>query len=165
MLIYTIGYGNRAIADFIDLLRRYRVELLVDTRSVPYSRFRPAYRKQALQAKVEQAGVGYLYLGDALGGRPKDPQCYVEDESGERVVDPARMVARPDFITGLDRVVSGCQQGLIQALMCAELRPQDCHRSRVLAPELEARGLEVLHIDEQGDLKTQMEVRGWFANT
>ncbi len=44
------------------------------------------------------------------------------------------------------------------------LRPDQCHRSWMLAPPLEARGIEVLHIDEQGAIKTQAEVRGWFGN-
>jgi hypothetical protein len=34
----------------------------------------------------------------------------------------------------------------------------------MLAPELEARGFEVLHIDHNGELRTQQEVRGWFGN-
>jgi uncharacterized protein (DUF488 family) len=164
MLIYTIGYGSRSIRNFLDLLRRYRVELLVDTRSAPYSRFQPDFRKHALQAHVEGAGIRYLYLGEALGGRPTDPQCYLTGADGTRTVDPARVVARPNFITALDQLVAGCQQAVCQALMCAELRPQDCHRSRLLAPQLEARHVEVLHIDEWGELKTQQEVRGWFGN-
>lgn len=33
--IYTIGYGNRSMEDFIQLLKRYQIEYLIDVQSVP----------------------------------------------------------------------------------------------------------------------------------
>ena len=159
MLIYTIGYGNRPIGDFLDLLRRYGVECLVDTRSLPYSRFRPDFRKKALQEHLEKNGFQYLYLGEALGGKRIDAECYVDG-----VLDMARLTAREDFRAAIGQVAAEAQAGRHLVLMCAELRPDQCHRSWMLAPEMESRGFEVLHIDERGELKTQAEVRGWFGN-
>jgi hypothetical protein len=60
--IYTIGYGGRPISDFIDLLRQYGIRRLVDIRSLPTSRFRPDYRKAALQAHLEGAGIEYIFM-------------------------------------------------------------------------------------------------------
>ncbi len=159
MFTYTIGYGNRAVGDFIELLRRYQVECLIDTRSVPYSRFRPAFRKKALQEHLAQASIDYLYLGDALGGKLIEAECYVDG-----VLDMERVFGRESFQQALAQVEQSVRQGHRLALMCAELRPDQCHRSWMLAPPLEARGIEVLHIDEQGQLKTQQEVRGWFKD-
>jgi uncharacterized protein (DUF488 family) len=148
MPIYTIGYGNRPITDFLALLRHYAVDVLVDTRSVPYSRFRPAYRKQAFQAHLHAAGFEYRYLGDVLGGKHVDPSCMVNGE-----IDLACLVALPAFRAGLAQIEAILRAGRTPAVMCAELRPETCHRYWMLTPPLVERGNEVLHIDEHGGLK------------
>jgi uncharacterized protein (DUF488 family) len=157
MTIYTIGYGNRSIGDFIDLLKHYSIQLLVDTRSIPYSRFQINFRKQALQKHLENAGMAYLYLGDVLGGKKVDPDCLVNGKP-----DLDLLLMKESFRGGLDQVEAKSSSGTILALMCAELRPESCHRAWMLAPALETRGLECLHIDEHGGLKTTQEVSGWF---
>jgi uncharacterized protein (DUF488 family) len=158
MQIFTIGYGNRAISDFLDLLRHYSIQLLVDTRSIPYSRFQVNFRKQALQKHMEGAGVGYLYLGEALGGKKVDPDCLVNGKP-----DLNCLLKKESFVAALDQVAAQSSSGVLLALMCAELRPESCHRAWMLAPALESRGFEVLHIDERGSLKTTREVTGWLG--
>jgi uncharacterized protein (DUF488 family) len=158
MVIYTIGYGNRAIGDFIELLRRFGVQTLVDTRSVPYSRFRPAYRRKALEQHLTEAGISYLYLGDELGGKLVDPNCVVDG-----AVDLDCLMAKESFRAALAQVEDGARGGETLALMCAELRPESCHRAWMLAPLLIRNNLEVLHISETGSLKSQDDVTGFFA--
>lgn len=147
MPVYTIGYGNRSIADFLALLRHYGIDLLVDTRSVPYSRFRPDYRKQAFEAHLRAAGFDYRYLGDVLGGKHVDPAALVDGQ-----LDLPRLYALPAFRAGLDEIEAAVQAGRTPAIMCAEQKPEACHRYWMLTPPLQQRGLEVLHIDEKGAL-------------
>jgi uncharacterized protein (DUF488 family) len=151
MPIYTIGYGNRPIADFMALLRHYAIDLLVDTRSVPYSRFRPDYRKQAFQAHLQAAGFEYRYLGDVLGGKHVDPAAMRDGQ-----LDLPSLYALPAFRAGLDEIEAAALAGRTPALMCAELRPAACHRYWMLAPPLVERGLEVLHIDEFGGIDNKL---------
>jgi hypothetical protein len=40
--VFTIGHGNRAIGEFLTLLRNHAIEILVDVRAHPVSR-RPAF--------------------------------------------------------------------------------------------------------------------------
>jgi uncharacterized protein (DUF488 family) len=42
--------------------------------------------------------------------------------------------------------------------MCAEAKPQSCHRTNLVAEELVARGVSVAHIDEHGDLRSHPEI-------
>jgi uncharacterized protein (DUF488 family) len=42
-------------------------------RSIPYSRRWPQFRREALAAALTSAGVDYVWLGEGLGGRPRDP--------------------------------------------------------------------------------------------
>lgn len=37
MLIHTIGHSTRTLDEFLKLLRRYEVELLLDVRTVPHA--------------------------------------------------------------------------------------------------------------------------------
>jgi ATP-dependent DNA helicase RecQ len=158
MKIYTIGYGSRAITEFIDLLKHYQIDVLIDTRSVPQSRFRPDFRKNAFKAHLEAAGLRYVYLGDVLGGKKVEPDCLLPDGK----IDLACVYAKESFLGGLARIEAEVQGGSVPALMCAEQRPENCHRAWMLAPPLLERGYEVLHIDERGGLKTQVEVLGFF---
>lgn len=78
--LLTLGYGNRQLDDVLALLVAHEVRYLIDVRSVPYSRFNPVFSKDNLATTVEKAGVRYVFMGDALGGRPNDRSCY--DEAG-----------------------------------------------------------------------------------
>jgi len=158
MTIYTVGYGNRAIHDFIDLLRHYGIGVLVDTRSIPYSRFRPDFRKKALQEHLEGSGIEYVYLGEALGGKKVPEECLVDGK-----VELALLEENGVYQQGLAQVIGLVSQNKTVAIMCAEQKPENCHRARMLSPSLIRRGMSVIHIDEKGALKTQEEVMGWFG--
>ena len=77
--IYTIGYGSRSIEQFVEVLQRYKIAYLVDVRSAPYSRYKPEFSKVELASELQRHGIRYLFMGDTLGGRPNDENCYDED--------------------------------------------------------------------------------------
>lgn len=151
--IYTIGYGSRDLETFLADLRRYDIGYVVDVRTAPYSRFKPEYSKDALAAALQAAGIRYLYLGDQLGGRPDDPTCYVDGK-----VDYAQVKTRPFYQAGLARLQQAFAQQLRIALMCSEGKPEQCHRSKLIAASLTALDIPVAHIDETGALKSQADV-------
>lgn len=152
--IYTIGYGNRTIEAFADLLRRYQVEFLIDIRSKPYSKVHPDFSKRTLEILIQQAGFRYVYMGDTLGGMPDDTELL--DDSGH--VDYAKITEKPSFVQGIARLQKAHEQPAAVALMCAELRPEGCHRSRLVGRRLGELGIPVLHIVETGELKPQAQV-------
>ncbi len=142
------------MAAFLDALRVHDIQYLVDVRSAPYSKYKPEFSKDALESHLRTAGIRYVYMGDALGGQPKDPACYGPD--GKVLYDAVK--ARPAFSEGLARLVKARDQGLRVALMCSEGKPEMCHRSKLIGVALGDLGLPVLHIDEAGRLRTQAEV-------
>lgn len=152
--IYTVGYGNRDIADFIALLMRYEIEYLIDTRSVPHSRFRPDFNCNALKLSIEDAGLHYVFMGDQLGGKVKDPACL---RNGK--VDFNLVREQSWFQQGIDRLEAAHQQANRVAVMCAELKPEQCHRFFLIAPALVQRHLPVIHIDEAGEAKAHNDIR------
>jgi uncharacterized protein (DUF488 family) len=151
--IYTIGYGNRSIDAFISLLRQYEIQYLVDIRSQPYSRFHPDFSKAALENSLKQAQVRYIFLGEKLGGKPPDTDCYVNGK-----VDYAVLRAKPWYQQGIQVLRAAWEKQACMTLMCSEQKPQECHRSKLVGNTLRELGIAIAHIDEAGKLKTQEEV-------
>ena len=154
--IYTIGYGNRTMSDFLKLLQDYGIQYLVDLRSQPYSRFKPEFSHRELEQHLKQAGIHYLFMGDTLGGRPDDSDCYLDGNMKSKV-DYTKLREKPFFQEGIRRVQTAWEKRLPVVLMCSELKPEECHRSKLIGTTLEERGIAVAHIDEEGKLKTQAQ--------
>lgn len=142
--IYTIGYGARDIEAFIATLKAHDIEFLVDVRSKPYSRYKPDFSRQQLEAHLQTHGIRYVFMGDTLGGRPTDPSCY--DADGR--VDYAAVARQPFYHEGIARLQKASSQGLAITIMCSEGKPENCHRSHLIARTLTDMSIEVTHIDE-----------------
>jgi uncharacterized protein (DUF488 family) len=151
--IYTIGYGARSVDALIDVLKQNDIAFLIDIRTAPYSRYKPEFSKDALEASLTKAGIRYLYLGDTLGGRPADPDCYVDGK-----VDYARLREKPFYQSGIARLQTAFTQRRRVVLMCSEGRPEECHRSKLIGVTLDSLGIPVCHIDEADQLHTQSAV-------
>lgn len=151
--LYTIGHGNRSIESFLALLERYAIDFLVDVRSQPYSRYNPHFSKDALEASLVQRGLRYVFMGDSLGGRPSDQSCYAAGK-----VDYALVQNKVWYQQGIVRLHTAWEKQLRVSLLCSELKPQDCHRSKLIGNTLLEQDVAVAHIDEDGELKGQDEL-------
>jgi uncharacterized protein (DUF488 family) len=151
--IYTIGYGARTIDDFLTVLDDHRIAYLIDVRSMPYSRFKPEFSRDALKARLTAAGIRYIYLGDRLGGQPNDAACYSD---GKVIYDAVAQL--PAFREGLGRVEQAYRQQLRVVLMCSEGKPEQCHRSKLIGQQLAQLNIPVIHIDENNAPIAQADV-------
>ena len=142
---FTIGHSNHAAEVFLRLLLGQRIEEVVDVRSSPHSRFNPQFNRKRLQAALEEAGLGYAFMGAALGGRPADPRCY--DTEGRVQYD--RIAETEAFREGMGQVRRRAGERRI-ALMCSEKEPLHCHRTLLIARLLTQGGLDVSHILADG---------------
>src|ERR1700683_1304442 len=145
--VYSIGYSNRSIEQFLALLRENSVTAIADVRSQPFSRSNPAFRQDLLRDVLRSAGISYAFLGKELGARAPDEGCYVAGK-----VQYDLLAATSAFQAGLDRIQSGRNLHRI-ALMCAESDPLTCHRCILVARHLSARGVVVRHILEHGSVE------------
>lgn len=146
--LLTVGYGNRELDEVLALLRLHSVRYLIDVRSAPYSRFNPAFSKENLAAAVAQSGARYVFMGDSIGGRPADEACY--DEAGH--VDYLACREHPAFRRGFERLRTAWEQDAGVAIFCSELRPEHCHRTKLIAEAMVAIGVAIEHIDADGTL-------------
>jgi uncharacterized protein (DUF488 family) len=137
--VLTVGYGARGMEAFLDLVCDHGITHLVDVRSRPYSKYWIDFNREALAHRFASGVPRYVDLGEFLGA--------------EALEDAAKVA------TGLDKVVRASQTpDVVVALMCGCLRPMTCHRGRHLAPLLQKRGVEVLHIMENGLAQPHDEV-------
>ena len=132
--------------DFVAALASAGVTHLVDVRTAPYSRFKPEFSREPLAVALEAHGIRYVFMGRDLGGQPGGKPDY------------AQMRLVPAFLEGIARLEAAREAGHRIALMCAEAKPQSCHRTKLVAQELAARGVPVSHIDEHGDLRSHAEI-------
>ena len=151
--ILTIGHSNHSFEDFAALIRRHRVTVVADVRSVPYSRRHPQFNRRALEARLAEESVRYLFLGAELGARTPDPACY--DSEGKVLFH--RLAQTGLFLRGIARVLEEAAHCRL-ALLCAERDPANCHRAILVAPALRKRRASVTHILADGGLVSQEEV-------
>ena len=147
--LYSIGHSNVAVERLIALLEQHSIRMLCDVRSAPYSRYNPQFNREAIAATLHAAGITYRFMGDTLGGKPAD---------GSQP-DYARTAATPGFQHALNQLID-LGRRTPTAFMCGEADYHGCHRHRLIAPELIARGVFVWHImpdggRERGEIEPQ----------
>jgi uncharacterized protein (DUF488 family) len=140
--VFTIGHGLLEREQLLELLRSHGVDTIIDVRSQPHSARAPQFNREALE---RVSGVTYRWM-PALGGRPP---AHLRIE-GTDAPDYERMAREPETRAALDEIAALTSQRSI-ALMCSESRPEECHRSRMLEPELARRGVWVEHILHSGE--------------
>jgi uncharacterized protein (DUF488 family) len=153
--VFTIGHSNLEFAKFVALLGQHRIQAVADVRSSPYSQYNPQFNREMFQRALKEHGVSYVFLGDELGARRSERECYVDDRA-----DYSLIARTPAFNSGIDRVIRGAAKMRL-ALMCSEKDPLDCHRCILVSPRLREHGLQVLHILADGTIESheQAEAR------
>lgn len=151
--VFTIGHSNHTVEHFLDLLKSHAVQVVVDTRSQPYSKYATQFDHEPLKASLQSAGIRYLYLGRELGGRPEGDEFY--DAEGHVQYD--RVAATQLFQEGLSRLEQGVREFRV-AMLCAEENPAACHRRLLVGRVLLDHGVRVDHIRGDGRIQTEDEV-------
>ena len=131
-VVYTLGTSTRTLEEFTALLKHLGVEVVVDVRRFPTSRFEH-FKKEELASSLPEAGIDYCHLGGELGGyRSGGYQAFLATE---------------EFKQGLGKLEEIARERKT-AIVCAERLPWRCHR-RFIGGELERRGWRVIHVIDE----------------
>lgn len=152
--VFSIGHGGRSLDALVAQLQQLGVPFLIDVRSSPYSRYQPEFSREPLGAQLAQRNIRYVFMGDLLGGRPSDPDCY--DEQGK--VNYQNVRQKDFFLRGIERIRTAYAKGTRVCLFCSEGKPWECHRSKLIGWVLQEHGISVEHVVPDGGLRTQDEV-------
>lgn len=153
-MLYTIGHGNRTWNQFSTIVEEHEGKYLIDVRSNPYSKFNTDFNRDSLEYHCKSSGIKYVFLGDSLGGKPRNKDLY--DAHGKADYD----LIRKDlgFRNALVRLQKAAHLNDNVFVMCSELCPSQCHRSKLIGKALVEIGIDPLHIDKRGGKLSQDEV-------
>jgi uncharacterized protein (DUF488 family) len=144
LTIWTIGHSTRAIEEFIDILRGFRIEILVDVRHFPGSRRYPHFNKSALHYALAAVGIRYEHLVELGGRRPAKPDSHNTAWRNPSFRGFADYMETQAFRSGLERLLEIARSGRT-AIMCSEAVWWRCHRS-MIADYLKSTGVRIVHI-------------------
>jgi uncharacterized protein (DUF488 family) len=142
--IYTIGFTQKSLRQFIELLREARVDGVVDVRRSNVSQLAGYAKRDDLAFILEAFDIGYLEEKRlAPSEELLDRYHRDHDWSAYVPVFEGLLKAQP-----LDEILSGIAARFARpCLLCAEPEPSQCHRRLVaeafrrLRPKLEVRHL------------------------
>ncbi|MEM8535603.1 MAG: DUF488 domain-containing protein [Chloroflexota bacterium] len=146
--LFSIGHSNVPVAHLIALLQQHHISIVCDVRSAPYSRYNPQFNRETLATSFQEQGIVYHFMGESLGGKPKYPMLFSEDD---HTPDYAKIAVSTTFARGIERLI-GLGTQAPTAFMCSEADYRRCHRHFLVTPALIERGVTVWHILPDGDL-------------
>lgn len=121
-ILYTVGYSSFSdIGEFVDVLKREKISLLVDVRSFPFSKNFSSFNRESIKNLLKKEGIGYVYLGNFLGGEIVRQEVL---KGLKRVED---LLNNPKFRQGMRELFIHTREGRT-AIMCSEKYPYECHR-------------------------------------
>jgi uncharacterized protein (DUF488 family) len=144
---FTIGHSTGSITEFVGLLKRAEVSLVVDVRTLPRSRTDPQYNFDTLPIALAAFQIGYEHISELGGRRTKqrdnasNMNAFWVSQSFHNYADYATTEA---FRTGLAKLRDLGHQHRC-AIMCSEAVWWRCHR-RIITDYLLNEGERVFHI-------------------
>jgi len=142
--LFTIGHSTRAWSAFVSLLQAWKIDELIDVRTVPRSRAFPWFSKNKMEKALPKSGIRYLHI-PALGGfRIPGTESINTGWQNARFRAYADYMQTKDFESGIAELDRCRKKGRV-CIMCSEALWWRCHR-RMIADAEVARGIPVRHI-------------------
>ena len=154
--ILTMGHGTRDLEEFLGILRKKKIQRVIDVRSVPRSRHNPQFNLESLSEALASSGIGYTHM-TSLGGFRKplkdSPNGGWRNDSFRGFAD---YMLTPEYAEAVNEV-SKLSRREILLLLCAETVPWRCHRS-LIADSLTMDGYTVEEILGQSHGKIHSQI-------
>jgi uncharacterized protein (DUF488 family) len=143
-VVFTIGHSIRPVSEFIEMMKAYGIEKVVDIRAIPKSRYNPQFNKDTLRSSLKEANIEYLHI-KGLGGlrhaQKDSPNMGWRNASFRGFAD---YMQTENFEENLENLIEAAEKRAT-VIMCSEAVPWRCHRS-LIGDALLIRGVHVRHI-------------------
>jgi uncharacterized protein (DUF488 family) len=142
--VHTIGHSTRSLEELVAMLQGAGVARLVDIRRYPGSRRHPHFAREALATSLGEAGIEYEWRPELGGRRKPRPDTKHTAWRVAAFAAYADHMETPEFEQTMGEILERAGEAST-ALMCAEARPEQCHR-RLVADWLTVKGHRVVHL-------------------
>lgn len=125
--LYTVGYEGLNIEQFIDRLKKNRINRIIDVREIPLSR-KKGFSKKLLTKKLQNEGIEYLHMKEL--GSPRDIRKKLKEDGNYNNF----FKKFSKYLSGKQHVIEDLYEYIIESvscLMCFERLAKECHRSIV----------------------------------
>lgn len=143
-ILFTVGHSTRAWADFVGLLKTWKIEELVDVRTVPRSRSFPWFSKQRMEKLLRKSAIEYVHLSKLGGFRRSGVKSKNTGWQNPRFQAYADYMQTKEFEAELNELNKHRKRRRV-CVMCSEALWWRCHR-RMIADAEVARGIPVKHV-------------------
>lgn len=152
--VFTIGYTSFGLEKFVEVLKKYKINCLIDVRSTPKSSYYKDFDDVNLLPYLKNYGILYRNYKREFGARQENQSFY----NDKGYLDFEVFAKSRQFNEGIEKIKKAQDMGYIVCLMCAEKDPINCHRTILIARNLDKQGFEVKHILATEDLCRQNEI-------
>ena len=130
--IYTLGTSNHSISEFLEILKEYKIKVVIDVRRYPRSKWFPHFKEENLENFLKENKIDYYHFEKLGGFREGGYEAYTQTKK---------------FKEGLKDLIKLTKEKT-SVIICAEKLPWKCHRV-FITRELENKKFKVIHIIEK----------------
>ena len=76
--LFTIGYANKSLDEFLTILKNYKINCLIDVRSMPLSSQYPEYDENSLKKVLKSNDILYMSFKNEFGARRNEDEVYTK---------------------------------------------------------------------------------------
>lgn len=147
MNIYTIGHSTHSKEEFIAILKKYEIKILVDVRSFPGSKYVPQFNQEAIEKWLPDNDIKYIHMPELGGRRNKSKiidEKFVAGWQNTAFRNYAAYSLTKEYEEGIEKLIDLSKDNTV-CYMCSEAVPWRCHRL-LISNTLVSKGLNVFHI-------------------
>ena len=149
--IFSIGYEGKTMEEFIGILKKAGVQLLIDVRDAPFSR-KPGFSKKPLEASLQDAGIEYVGIPE-LGTDKSSREAHKADPNITPILEEYKIKFEKNI--AIYQALKKMARAKVTALMCYEEDYRQCHR-QVIEERLMADGFNIIYLG--GDPQTALKI-------
>lgn len=150
--VFSIGHSNRTFQEFLELLKMYKIEVLIDIRRYPKSRKFPWFNKEYFQNSLPINGIKYVSfkelgaLGIVKDITPFDDIACIKSPTYKSYI--TYLITSDVAKFYIKKIINFAKEKRISCIMCCERFPWKCHRN-FLSDILTILGVKVIHIIDE----------------
>ncbi len=127
-IVYTIGYQQTSIAEFLNFVVQRGIRRIIDVRSNPISR-KPGFSKTKFSLLARKAGIEYIHVKE-IGIEANMRRNLRTQDDYKRLLDKYEEEILPKRPAQIKKVALLALEAP-SVLVCYESNPSVCHRSRL----------------------------------